>query len=263
MLRAFSLLSDVVPDASLYLIGDGPDRSSFEALARELGVVERTHFMGFVLDPRAYLAGADVFVLASHKEAGGLVLSEAREAGCAIVATRVDGNPEMLDGGEAGLLVPPSSPGALANAIKLLLTNPRARAALVARTSLNLEAFHVQRVCDAYLSIYRIGLDAVNPQQAATGARPAASREIPTKNVRMESHGFARNHDVMVGDQAVEDPDVRGFAVCVTTMNRVESLAACIKNLVRCVPRAACIFVSDDSTEAETRAANQTFAAQH
>lgn len=161
VLRAFALLSRGMPSAVLYLIGDGPDRNAFEMLARELGVAERVHFMGFSVDPRAYLAQADVFVLASHREPGGLVLSEAREAGCAIVATRVDGNPEMLDYGEAGLLVPSSAPEALANAIERLLTDPVARAALVARASRNLETFNVRHVCDSYLSIYLRVLDNV------------------------------------------------------------------------------------------------------
>ncbi|RKP44400.1 glycosyltransferase family 4 protein [Trinickia fusca] len=155
ILRAFALLRERMPEATLYLVGDGPDRAAFESLARELGSPERIHFTGFEADPRSYLAQADVFVLASHREPGGLVLSEAREAGCAIVATRVDGNPEMLDGGDAGLLVPPSDPKALADAIGLLLTDKATHAAFRAKARANLESFHVQRVCKGYLSIYQ------------------------------------------------------------------------------------------------------------
>jgi glycosyltransferase involved in cell wall biosynthesis len=42
----------------------------------------------------------------SHADPAPLVLSEAREAGCAIVATNVDGIPELLEHGQAGILVP-------------------------------------------------------------------------------------------------------------------------------------------------------------
>lgn len=54
-----------------------------------------------------------------------------------------------------------------------------------------------------------------------------------------------------------------GFAVCVTTMNRTDTLAACLDNLARCVPPPACIVVSDDSPEPATRTANAAVAARH
>ena len=176
LLRAFAQLCERIPSAALYLVGDGPDRAVMETLAQELGIAHRAHFTGFVANPRAYLAEADVFVLASHKEPGGLVLCEAREAGCAIVATRVDGNPEMLDDGDAGLLVPPAAPQALADAIELLLTDQVAHATLAARARHNLETFHVEHVCDAYLSIYEQTLDACRPHRhVLTHARHVAS----------------------------------------------------------------------------------------
>jgi glycosyltransferase involved in cell wall biosynthesis len=60
---------------------------------------------------------------ASHADPGPLILAEAREAGCAIIATSVDGVPEMLDGGKARILVPPKRTDLLANAIIRVLTD--------------------------------------------------------------------------------------------------------------------------------------------
>ncbi|WP_322042735.1 glycosyltransferase family 4 protein [Paraburkholderia sp. J67] len=165
LLRAFARLSPRFPTAELYLVGDGPDREQFEAMSRELGVDARVHFTGFIADPRGYLAEADVFVLASHREPAGLVLSEAREAGSAIVATRVDGIPEMLDHGEAGVLVPANDDAALAEAIEKLLCDREAREALVARGRRNLEHFHVRRVCDEYQAIYEAACDALHARR--------------------------------------------------------------------------------------------------
>ncbi len=159
LLGAFASLADRFPTATLYLVGDGPDRAAMEALAHDLGIAQRVRFIGFVANPRAHMAEADVFVLASHKEPGGLVLSEAREAGCAIVATNVDGNPEMLDDGKAGLLVPPGSPQALARAIELLLTSDEVRTKLIQRSRESLPTFHVNQVCASYLSIYKQAID--------------------------------------------------------------------------------------------------------
>jgi glycosyltransferase involved in cell wall biosynthesis len=154
LLRAFARLRPRFPQATLYLVGNGPDRAMMEALAQELGLQGHAHFAGFVGNPAAYLAETDIFVLPSHKEAGGLVLCEAREAGCAVVATRVDGNPEMVGGEQAALLVPPADPDALADAIGRLLDDAVLRADLAARGQHSLDDFSVQRVCEAYLQLY-------------------------------------------------------------------------------------------------------------
>lgn len=59
------------------------------------------------------------------------------------------------------------------------------------------------------------------------------------------------------------DERVAGFAVCITTMNRADTLADCLANLALCVPPATCIVVSDDSPEPATREANRAVVAQH
>ncbi|MFM0293287.1 MULTISPECIES: glycosyltransferase family 4 protein [Paraburkholderia] len=182
LLHAFALLRERVPHAVLYLVGDGPDRGAMEALARQLGVAAQVRFEGFVADPRAYLAQADVFVLASHHEAAGLVLCEARELGRAIVATRVGGIPEMLDGGEAGVLVPVQDPTALAQALGHLMSAHDAHAALSARALCKLDKFSVQQVSDGYLSIYERTLASCQPRRfasIATRGMTAVARVVP------------------------------------------------------------------------------------
>jgi glycosyltransferase involved in cell wall biosynthesis len=82
------------------------------------------------------------------------VLSEAREAGCAIVATEVGGIPEALDGGEAGVLVPPCDVDALAAAIARLLRDDDERHALQARARENLAHAQVSRMHEQTLEVY-------------------------------------------------------------------------------------------------------------
>jgi glycosyltransferase involved in cell wall biosynthesis len=101
------------------------------------------------------LLGSDLFVLASHAEPGALVLPEAREAGCAIVATSVDGIPEMLDNGKAGVLVPPRRPDLLADAIIKVLTDKALLADMRARARSNLDHFTVDRASKECISIYK------------------------------------------------------------------------------------------------------------
>jgi glycosyltransferase involved in cell wall biosynthesis len=167
LLHAFKIVVAAHPDAHLYLVGEGPSRQEYQALAVELGLGERTTFTGFREDPRSYLAGADIFVLASHADPGPLVIAEARNAGCAIVATNVDGIPEMLDFGAAGILVPPKDPAALAQALSGLIADPAkmARYALLAKQGT--ERFTIERVCR--------DMDVVYAEIAPRAAAPAVT----------------------------------------------------------------------------------------
>jgi glycosyltransferase involved in cell wall biosynthesis len=152
---AFAKIAPKFPQAHLYLVGNGPDREQFELEAKRTDVADRIHFEGFQPQPQRYLKETDIFVLASQREPFGLVLSEAREAGCAIVASQVDGIPEALDKGKAGMLVPPTDVDALAAAIAELLTNPDLLKTWQDRAQTNLEWTYVARVHEETLELYQ------------------------------------------------------------------------------------------------------------
>jgi glycosyltransferase involved in cell wall biosynthesis len=158
LIDAFATLAPLHAGAHLYLVGEGPDRAGFEARARATAVSERIHFEGFQPSPRPWLRQATVFVLASRAEPGGLVLPEARDCGCAIIATAVDGSPELLDGGRAGMLVPPQDVPALAAAITRLLDDgaERDRWRTAART--NLDWLSIDRQHRETLAVYQDAL---------------------------------------------------------------------------------------------------------
>ena len=154
LITAFEALAAAFPAAHLYLIGNGPDRAAFEAQAQATAIADRIHFEGYQAEPQRYLEATDIFVLASRQEPFGLVLSEARDAGCAIVASNVDGIPEALDGGKAGILVPAADPSALAAAIAPLLRDPELLQAWKARSKQNLDWLKVSRVHTETLAVY-------------------------------------------------------------------------------------------------------------
>jgi len=155
LIAAFSLVAAHLPAAMLYIVGDGPMRSRLERQARCQPCADRIVFTGFVDDPRAYMRAADLFVLASRREGFGLVLAEAREAGCAIVATDVGGIREVLDGSAAGVLVRPHRPQALGEAMLDLLRNKEQRRALAARAASGLDWLNVGRMAEETLAVYR------------------------------------------------------------------------------------------------------------
>ena len=84
------------PDWRLIVAGDGPERPALERQAADTGCADRISFIGHVDQPRGVLAQTDVFVLASYAEPFGLGILEAREAGCAVIGTRVGGIAEQL-----------------------------------------------------------------------------------------------------------------------------------------------------------------------
>jgi glycosyltransferase involved in cell wall biosynthesis len=157
LIRAFARVHTTHPEAHLYLLGEGPDRQAFEDLSRSLGLTESVHFLGFQANVRDHLRQADIFVLASHQEPFGLVLLEAREAGCAVIATNVDGIPEALSHGKAGILVPPGDSDAIAVEVARLLGNEAALISQREKASQGLDDFSVEGMVREYLHLYRGG----------------------------------------------------------------------------------------------------------
>jgi teichuronic acid biosynthesis glycosyltransferase TuaC len=111
-----------LPDARLMIAGSGPMRSELERVAEEKGVASRVRFLGEIAHDAltdAYRA-ADIFVLASSREGWANVLLEAMACGTPVVATNVNGTPEVLTDPKLGVLVQERTSSALAQAIRQL-----------------------------------------------------------------------------------------------------------------------------------------------
>lgn len=121
-----------VPDATLCIAGEGPEREALAALAHECGVAERVHLLGWRQDTGALLAACDLFVCSSRHEPLGNIVLEAWSASRPVIAAAAQGPSELIRDGETGLLVPVESPEALAGAIRAVLADPREAARLAA-----------------------------------------------------------------------------------------------------------------------------------
>ncbi|AFY53415.1 glycosyltransferase [Rivularia sp. PCC 7116] len=155
LIDAFDRIADLFPQYHLYIVGNGPDKEVFEAQAKKLNTANRIHFEGYQPQPQRYLNSCDVFILASLRDPCPLVISEARQAGCAIIATNVDGIPEALDYGKAGLLVPVNDSQALADTLAKLLNDSTTLKDWKNRASQNIERLHVNRVHQETLAVYQ------------------------------------------------------------------------------------------------------------
>jgi glycosyltransferase involved in cell wall biosynthesis len=154
LIRGFCEASAELPDWRLYIVGDGPDRQVLTELAATLGAKDKVLFLGSVGNPAQILSQADIFVLASYADPCSLAIGEAREAGCAIIATGVGGTPELLEFGNAGKLVDPGSAQQIAYELKQLMTDKALRQDWRARSRRSSEYFRVTRVARDYEMIY-------------------------------------------------------------------------------------------------------------
>jgi len=118
-----------LPEHTLLIAGDGPERAALEQAAAHHGVTSRVRFLGLVPhdDLPALYGAADALVLASDREGWPNVLLESMACGTPVVATNVWGNPEVVREPAAGQLIPARTSAAIAEGVKKLFAAMPAR----------------------------------------------------------------------------------------------------------------------------------------
>jgi glycosyltransferase involved in cell wall biosynthesis len=168
LVRGYAALPPDRPD--LLIAGSGPELGALRRLADELGVGRQVLFLGTVVgDAKVSLyRSATFFVCPSRREPFANVILEAMAAGRPVVATDVGGNRELVHHGATGLLCPPESPAALAEAMQRLAANPAVGASMAAAAARVVGGYDWAAVADRYIDLYR--------EVVAGGLVPAAGR---------------------------------------------------------------------------------------
>ncbi|SIS10421.1 glycosyltransferase [Natronorubrum thiooxidans] len=150
--KDFSTLLDAIhqienDNSHLIILGKGDLKQDLVQQANELGIRDRISFPGFVDNPYAYMAKADVFALSSAWEGFGNVIVEAMACETPVVCTDCPGGPaEILDDGTYGPLVPVGDDAAMAEAIQEMLDDPTDTEPLVSRA----QDFTIEKIVDQY-----------------------------------------------------------------------------------------------------------------
>jgi glycosyltransferase involved in cell wall biosynthesis len=165
--RALPALRQRFPALRLVVVGDGPDRSRLEPMARAAdGAVVMT---GYRDDVMAVMDAADVLLHPSRIEAFPTTLLEAMAASVPVVATAVGGIPEIVHDGETGLLIsPPPDPGRIAAAVSTLLEDGDLRRRLGAAGRTRFEETFTRR---RWVQLTRRAYDDVLSARNRTAAR--------------------------------------------------------------------------------------------
>ena len=141
----------------LVMVGDGPLRAEAAAFLAQAGLAELAWLPGERRDVREVMRGLDCFVLPSLAEGISNTILEALSSGLPVIATAVGGNPDLIESGRTGLLVPAGDTAALARVLGALAADPaRARAlGLAARQQVERE-FSLAAMVSAYESMYEL-----------------------------------------------------------------------------------------------------------
>jgi glycosyltransferase involved in cell wall biosynthesis len=143
------------PDARFVIVGDGALRGELEARAEQPDLAGRVYFTGWRHDLATIYADLDVLAVSSRNEGTPVSAIEAMAAGCAVVATRVGGLPDLIADGRTGTLVPADDPTALSAAIGETLTDPVGSRAIRAAARADVEhRFMATRLVEEMKALY-------------------------------------------------------------------------------------------------------------
>jgi glycosyltransferase involved in cell wall biosynthesis len=158
LLRALRKVADVRPQVPwrLQILGDGDLRPQLEGLTRSLSLSEAVEFCGRVGNVSDYLAETDIFVLPSRAEGLPSALLEAMSQGLPCIATRIDGNADVIAHAQNGLLVNPDDEEDLATAILQLVDDRalRMRLGRQARRTVE-EEYSIDYLAERHVELYK------------------------------------------------------------------------------------------------------------
>lgn len=127
LLDAFARVRGLAPELRLAIVGSGPSLSELEKRASDLGICHLCHFEPSTPLVAAWLRNIDIFVLPSLSEAMSNSLMEAMASECCAIASRVGGNPELVEDGVRGLLFQPGDADDLARVLRLAILDTELR----------------------------------------------------------------------------------------------------------------------------------------
>jgi glycosyltransferase involved in cell wall biosynthesis len=155
LVRAWPQVLSRVPNARLWLVGDGPYRAELNDLIGQLGLWGFVYVTGPFDDVEEFLRAADLFVLPSLEEGMSLALLEAMAMGLPVIASAIPANEAIVDDRVTGLLAPPRDSELLAERVLGLFTD-RAQCDRLGQAARELvsERYSLEKMVDNHLDLF-------------------------------------------------------------------------------------------------------------
>lgn len=145
-----------IPQAYVWLAGEGPERTALQALAQSLGVADRVRFLGWRDDRAALLQACDICVFPSRHEPFGTVFVQAWAQRVPVICSMADGPRQFVCDGDDGLLFPVDDVAALMQCINRLIGDPALRDKMVAQGYKRYQSeFTKEKTVQSYLDYYK------------------------------------------------------------------------------------------------------------
>lgn len=155
LVRAMKLVLEKYPNLHLIVVGEGPERERLKDLIEETEIGSNVTMIGFRENVAPFLRKIDVYIHPSIHEPFGISILEAMAAGKCVVASRVEGVPEIITEGENGLLVPAADKEALAEAIIAVLNDSLHTKKMGENGRKIVEAkFNIEKTAESYQNLY-------------------------------------------------------------------------------------------------------------
>lgn len=155
-LEAAKILIGEYPDAKFTMVGDGEKYGECKRFIRDNGLTASIDLAGWQQDVSSFYVSHDIFAMSSIYESFGLIFVEAAHYGLPVVATNVEGIPEVVSDGETGLLCNPRDPQALAKNMMTLIRHPELRDSFGQAARKRAYAlFTSELMTDRYKKVYR------------------------------------------------------------------------------------------------------------
>lgn len=154
VIRIFKIINEKIP-SKLLLVGDGPEAPNVLSLAEQMGLKEKTIFLGGQDMVESVLCKADLFLLPSASEGFGLAALEALACGVPVIGSIVGGLPELITDGEVGYLEPIGDVEAMAKRSMEILSDDELRRTISKNArKLTVEKFDTRDIVKEYHRFY-------------------------------------------------------------------------------------------------------------
>lgn len=155
IIKAIPAVIKKYPNVKLVLVGEGPNKDNLKKLVKELEMERHVTFTSKQKEIPKLLKSSNIFILASKREAFGLVNAEAMICGLPIIACKVGGIPEIVKDSETGILIEPQNPEEISKALLILIENPETRKTLGEKGRARvLEKFDAKIMAEKYEKVY-------------------------------------------------------------------------------------------------------------